>query len=115
MSEIIQLVSEDARSRSFKRVERIDVVVGELSNVLPDALELAFSYFQGQGLVFIDEATTLKIIREAAVARCEICQWEFEPDYQIALCPKCDQVSCVLVSGETFKVESYEGSDALES
>lgn len=42
MWEIINLVSDDARLKGFDKVSKIDVIVGDLSNVLPDALELAF-------------------------------------------------------------------------
>lgn len=111
MSEIIQLVSEDAAARGFKKVIKIEVIVGDLSNILPDALELAFMFFQRQQGSPIDEDTKLHIIREAATARCRTCDFEFYPDYKIALCPKCKLPSSLLVSGETFRVESYEGSD----
>ncbi|GGF18656.1 hypothetical protein GCM10010954_16800 [Halobacillus andaensis] len=111
MSEIINLVSEDARLRAIQKVSKIEVIVGSLSNVLPEALEIAFFYFQKQGLELIDEETELHIIRETAQSKCKNCGFEFEPDYQIALCPKCEWTDCLLVKGETFKVESYEGSD----
>lgn len=111
MAEIIQAVSDDAQSRGFKRIERMDVIVGELSNVLSDALELAFFYFQKQGVPCIDETTVLKIITEPAIARCAECQIEFNPDYRIALCIQCGGTGCVLLSGETFMIESYEGSE----
>lgn len=111
MSEIIQIVTEDAAARGFKKVNRIDVIVGDLSNVLPDALELAFMFFQRQEGSVVDENTKLHIIREAAKARCLACQNEFCPDYRIALCPECEIPGSLLVGGETFRVESYEGSD----
>jgi hydrogenase nickel incorporation protein HypA/HybF len=111
MSEIIQIVSEDATARGFNKVSRIDVIVGDLSNVLPDALELAFLFFQGQEGTMIDEDSTLHLIREEAKAQCPACRCDFQPDYRIALCPECGFPGCLLVSGETFRVESYEGSD----
>lgn len=111
MYEIINLVSEDAKSRGFKNVKKIEVVVGDLSNVLPDALELAFFYFRRDGLDLIDENTELNIIREVAKSKCNSCEFEFETYFQIALCPKCGIPNCELVSGESFRVESYEGSD----
>ncbi|MCT8139180.1 hydrogenase maturation nickel metallochaperone HypA [Anaerobacillus sp. CMMVII] len=111
MSEILNIVSEDAKQRRFTKVERIDVIVGDLSNVLPDALEMAFFYMQKQGMCLIDDQTELRIIREVAKANCQTCQLEFVPDYRIALCPICQLPNGVLVSGETFKVESYEGKD----
>lgn len=113
MSEIIKIVSEDARLHGFSKVDKIDVIVGDLSNVLRDALELAFFHFQKQGLGILDENTKLDIIREVAKAKCQTCLFEFTPDYRMALCPKCGLPNCLLVSGETFRVESYEGSDEL--
>lgn len=113
MSEIIKIVSEDARLQGFSKVNKIEVIVGDLSNVLHDALELAFFHFQKQGLGMLDENTKLDIIREVAKAKCQTCLFEFTPDYRMALCPKCDLPNCLLVSGETFRVESYEGSDEL--
>lgn len=111
MLEIIKIVSEDARLHGFSKVDKIEVIVGDLSNVLPDALELAFFYFRKQGLGILDENTELAIIHEEAKAQCQTCLFEFTPDYRIAICPKCRLANCLLVSGETFKVESYEGCD----
>lgn len=115
MSEIINLVSEDAALNGIDQVKRIEVIVGDLSNVLPAALELAFFYFQKEGLRLIDKNTELHIIREVAKAKCPSCQLEFEPDYQIAICPMCSFSMCILLSGETFRIESYEGSAECEN
>lgn len=113
MLEIIKIVTEDARLHGFSKVDKIDVIVGDLSNVLPDALELAFFHFRKQGLGILDENTKFEMIREVAKAKCQTCLFEFTPDYRIALCPKCGLPNCLLLSGETFRVESYEGSDEL--
>ncbi|MYL35832.1 hydrogenase maturation nickel metallochaperone HypA [Pontibacillus yanchengensis] len=115
MSEIIKLVSDDAQSRGFEKIQNIEVVVGDLSNVLPDALELAFFYLRNKGFHLVDEQSELHILREEARAKCLSCYLEFEPDYRIALCPNCELPSCELISGETFKVESYEGGMTNES
>lgn len=115
MSEILHIVSEDASTRKITQVHEITVIVGDLSNVLSDALELAFLYFQKQGLTLINENTKLQIIREVAKAKCQNCLLEFEPDYQIAFCPKCNVPNCLLVAGEKFQVESYKGSVEFES
>lgn len=115
MYEIIQLVSEDAKSRGFHKVKQIQVIVGDLSNVLPDALELAFFYFCKEKAGLLDEDSQLKMIREKAITQCQSCLHEFEPDFRLSLCPKCDLLNGLLISGETFKVESYEGSDEFEN
>ncbi|PLR95065.1 hydrogenase maturation nickel metallochaperone HypA/HybF [Bacillus sp. T33-2] len=115
MVEVINLVCEDAIQRNINHVNKIEVIVGDLSNVLPDALELAFLFMRKQGLGLIDDNTHLHIIREVAKAKCQTCQQEFIPDYRIAVCPKCHLPNSLLISGETFRVESYEGSDKDES
>ena len=115
MSEILHIISEDAQTRNITQVYEITVIVGDLSNVLVESLELAFQYFQKQGLTLINEFTQLQIIREVAKAKCHSCHLEFVPSYQIALCPKCNGLNCVLISGETFQVESYEGGVVHES
>lgn len=115
MSEIIKIIDEDARINGVAKVNKIEVVVGDLSNVLPDALELAFFYFRKEASNLLCEDAKLKIIRETAQAKCQTCLFEFEPDYRIALCPKCGLPDCVLISGETFRIESYEGSDKFEN
>ncbi|WP_071394770.1 hydrogenase maturation nickel metallochaperone HypA/HybF [Bacillus tuaregi] len=113
MSEIIEIVSRDASLHGFSKVDKIDLIVGELANVMPEALELAFFHFRQQGIGLLNENTKLEIIREVAKAKCQECWFEFTPDYRIALCPKCGISNGLLVSGETFQVEAYEGSDEL--
>lgn len=115
MYEIIQLVSKDAKSRGFRRVKQVQVIVGDLSNVLPDALEAAFFYFRKENLGLLDEYSQLEIVREKATTQCQTCLHEFEPDFRIALCPKCGLLNGLLISGETFRVESYEGCDVFEN
>lgn len=114
MAEVLRLVEEDANERGFVKVDRISIIVGELSNVLPDALELAFCYFQKQECSLISENSELAIIREEAKARCKECRKEFAPDYRIALCPHCHQLNTEIISGESFQIESYEGSESCE-
>ncbi len=115
MMELLNLVSKDASQRGIVKVNQIEVIVGDLSNVLPEALELAFFHLRNQGFGVVDEQTQLHIIREEAMAKCQTCQLEFLPDYRIAFCPRCEKASCSLISGETFRVESYEGCDAYEN
>ncbi|QIC49923.1 hydrogenase maturation nickel metallochaperone HypA [Lysinibacillus sphaericus] len=111
MYEIIQLVSEDAKLRGFQKVKQIQVIVGDLSNVLPDALELAFLFLCKERAGLLNEESQLTIIREKAISQCQNCLFKFEPDSRIALCPKCNLLDGLIISGEKFQVEFYEGSD----
>lgn len=111
MSEIIQLVTEDAEKRGFNQVVSIEVIVGEHSNVLTEALQFAFQYFQGQQSYIINKYTNLDITHEEAKVRCQNCKMEFHPNDVKALCPDCKLSNCLLISGEAFRVISYEGRE----
>lgn len=110
MGDILQLVENDARSRDIKHIEKIELVVGDLSNALPDALEMAFEIFRARRLALLSEESQLLIIKEAARAKCTVCGHEYNPDTRISICPECRLPSGILTAGETFKVQSYEGS-----
>ncbi len=109
MGEIIRLIESDAKEREIKKVEKVELVVGDLSNALPDALQMAFEFYKLQELDFLDSNVTLLIIREKAKAKCISCDLEYEPDFRIAICPICDAPSGKLIAGESFAIKSYTG------
>lgn len=111
MEDALQMVSEDAKKHGLETIDKVSLIVGDLSNVLPDALRFAFDAFRKTGEIpRISERAQLEIIRERGLARCALCGKEYEPSEYLALCPECDMPFGVIQSGETFKIESYEGS-----
>ena len=115
MYEVILLVSKDAKLRGFHNVTQIQVIVGDLSNVLPDKLESAFLYFCTEKAGLVNEQSQLIIIREKATTQCQNCLFTFESDSRIALCPQCHSLDSLVISGETFQVEFYEGNGGIEN
>ena len=109
MAEIIQLIESDAKTRNVKRVENVELIVGDFSNALPEALKFAFEFFKSQKIDILDPNVTLSIIREKAKAKCKSCNLEYEPDYQLAICPICDSPSGKLIAGESLEIKSYSG------
>lgn len=111
MGDIMQLVHEDAASRGIEKVEKIELIVGEISNAMPDALRMAFDIFRDQNLHLFTAGAELIIHIEEAKATCVICGREYRPDMKIALCPSCHIPSGEVLAGETFQILSYEGSN----
>lgn len=110
MGDILNIIQKDVEQRNFSKVIKIELIVGDISNAMPDALELAFEVFKNDSISFLDKDSKLEIIREEAKAKCYICDTEYRPEQKLAVCPKCRIPSGQLISGETFKVHSYEGS-----
>lgn len=110
MGDILNIIEQDIQKRKISKVTKIELIVGDICNALPDALEMAFDMYKTQAIPFLDKDSKLIIIREEAKAKCYICADEYIPDQRLAVCPNCQIPSGQLISGETFKVYSYEGS-----
>lgn len=111
MGDILQLVHEDAVQKGIEKIEKVELIVGEISNAMPDALQMAFDIFRDQNLHLFTNTAQLIIHIEEAKAECVLCGKEYHPEQKIALCPNCKIPSGKVLSGETFQVLSYEGSN----
>ncbi len=110
MGDIIQLVWDDAQKKEFSTINKIDLLVGVLSQAMPDALDMAFLVYKEQHPNILSKEAVLEIEIEEAVAKCVICEHEYIPDQRITICPGCGVPSGNLLKGESFQVISYEGS-----
>lgn len=110
MGDILQLVHEDATAKGLHKIEKIELIVGEIANAMPDALRMAFDIFREQNSHLFTEKAELIIHPEKAMAECILCGEKYRPDQKIALCPSCNIPSGKVLTGETFQVLSYEGS-----
>lgn len=112
MEEIIRLIEQDATKRKIGTITKVELIVGALSNALPDALELAFAAFKLQEDNRLADEAELIIHFERAKAFCPICEKEYEPKSRLVQCPTCLLPSGRIIAGEAFRVLSYEGSPA---
>ncbi|WP_379969482.1 hydrogenase maturation nickel metallochaperone HypA [Ectobacillus sp. sgz5001026] len=111
MGDILQIVEQDAAKRGVVQVKQVELIVGEISNAMPDALRMAFDIFRDQNLHLFSENAQLIIHKEEAKAECVLCGHSYHPTQKIAVCPNCNIPSGKIISGETFQILSYEGSE----
>ena len=107
MSNILDIVVEHAARHQAKRVMKINLQVGELSDLLPDWMQ---TYFDFVSKDTIAEKAELKIENIPAVLRCRECRHEFvmkKDNWQFS-CPQCDSADMEIVSGREFTVKSIE-------
>ena len=109
MGDILNIIIEDAEKKDIKQFHKIELMVGELSNAMPDALEMAFAIYKEQNPTLFTEGASLHIQFEEAVSECIFCKTVYKPDLKISICPSCNMPSGKLIAGETFQVLSYEG------
>lgn len=109
MGDILNIVAKDMEAKGLKKIKKVTLAVGDLSNAMPDALNMAFDIYKAQKHENIHPEAVLQIEKEAAEAKCVFCAEVYVPEQKIALCPKCNMPGGQLIKGERFQVISYEG------
>jgi hydrogenase nickel incorporation protein HypA/HybF len=85
-----------ARQHQATRVEQVEVRVGAMRMIEPEALELAFS-MAAEGTAAA--GAKLKVAEEPLRARCRACGTTFGPEVDSFLCPACGQADADIVEG----------------
>ncbi len=105
---VVQICCEHAGDR---RVTSVELKVGHLRQVVPDALTFAFELV-AQGTPV--EGAELQIVSVPARVVCKACGTETEIEQFPLACAACGGLAVEVVAGEEFHVESLEIETAQE-
>ncbi len=86
MKAALDLAASHAQAEGAARIHRLHLKVGDLSGVVPEALEFAFEALSKGGPA---EGAILEIERVAVTYTCEKCGTAFTPPDELPECPKC--------------------------
>jgi hydrogenase nickel incorporation protein HypA/HybF len=102
---VLTIVRDHAHGR---RVTAVDVKVGRLRQVVPDALEFAFELLAAGTNV---EGATLELEHVPVRVQCGACDVESEQDGFPFACTSCGDLAVDVVAGDELRVESIELAD----
>src|SRR5512136_2942259 len=102
---MVNLVLEEAKKGGARKVKNINLVLGELSGVVGDCVQL---YFGLMSKNTIAEGATISFKTVATKAKCRQCGKVFGVKESDWVCPDCRSVSIELVAGNELFVESIE-------
>ena len=105
MDSALNLALEQARAKGAARIHVLQLRVGDLSGVVPEALEFAF---EALALGTEAEGAALQIERVPARFWCHTCRREFAATDLFSECPDCHQPSGDLRSGREMELTSME-------
>jgi hydrogenase nickel incorporation protein HypA/HybF len=103
----MELALSCAQQQGATQIHRLTLRVGELSGVIPEALQFAFDIVV-QGT--IAEKSQLSIETIPAICYCSTCQQDFQPTDWIYECPTCHELSAKLLQGRDLELVSLEVS-----
>jgi len=105
---IVEFLRTQAEERGFEHIEAVGLSIGELSDVVPEALEFGFqSITQGTDL----EQVKMKITRVPVEGNCRDCGNHFRVEDHLFICPKCSSRQIDLTSGQEIDVSYIEVAD----
>lgn len=100
---VIEIAREEAARSGAEKITGVEIEVGELSGVMIDALEFAFSSVREEkGL----ENLRVDIHIIPAMARCRECGKYYKVKLFYETCPVCGRMNPELVKGRELKVKS---------
>lgn len=105
MASVLEMASDQARQAGANKLCTLTLRIGDLSGVVPEALEIAF---EALSVGTMAEGGSLHLERVPARFWCQACAHEFTAGQSFALCPSCDQPCGDLRSGRELEITSLE-------
>ena len=105
MDSALKLALDQARENGAARIYTLRLRIGDLSGVVPEALQFAFEALASGTAA---EGAELVIDRVTARFWCETCRREFEASDLFSECPECHRPSGDLRSGREMELASME-------
>ncbi|MBN2078717.1 MAG: hydrogenase maturation nickel metallochaperone HypA [Spirochaetes bacterium] len=106
MTSILEIVLEHAHRNGARKVSRVNLRIGRLSDIIP---EWAQSYFDMLSKETIAEEAELAIERIPVKVRCRACGHEHTfPEKWEFTCVQCGSADIELLEGREFTVTSIE-------
>lgn len=103
---LVQLAQDAALQAGAVQVKRVQIEVGAMSGVVPEALELSFTIATRETLL---EGAELKITCVPVVIFCALCGQEGEPTSSVSICcPSCGTPSGDIRRGQELDLVSLE-------
>ena len=105
MMGILESVEKVARDAHAARVTRINLVLGEMTEVVPETLDFAFEALS-EGTIC--EGADLEVRYVPPKSRCYDCGHVFSHDRFHFACPACGSYSTELLEGREMLIENIE-------
>ncbi|MDR3053523.1 MAG: hydrogenase maturation nickel metallochaperone HypA [Coriobacteriales bacterium] len=105
MQSVLETVEGTARDAGAARVTVIRLVVGQMTEVVADAMEFAL---EALGPGTLSEGAELVLTNVEPRSRCCVCGHEFKHDRYHWSCPACDSLATELLAGKELYIDSIE-------
>jgi len=103
---LLEIIVDESQKNGLTRVSKIKLQIGEFAAVVPASLTFCFELVSRDTIA---SGALIEIESIGTSARCDICDFTFEVENQVFLCPRCGEPVLNLLSGRELTVMSIEG------
>ena len=100
---LVEQLQRVAAEHRATRITAVEVECGVLQQIVPEALELAFT---AAAVDTVAQGATLNIVAQRLVVRCRSCGTEFAAEIDDYLCPRCQTADVAVVTGRDIVLKS---------
>lgn len=104
---IVDIILTELPKHNISKVESISLRIGEMRQVVPDALHFAFECVSKDTPL---EGAKLIIDNIPIKGKCGQCNYEFILEHWFGNCPKCQSNRIEIISGKELEIAEFEGS-----
>lgn len=106
---IVDIASKVAEENGAQQVEAVNVQIGELTGIVPEALLFSFEAAV-KGSCLEKARLVINIIPGKAI--CNQCQTAFSPEHFFTVCSECGTTDCDIINGKELFVQSIIPADS---
>jgi hydrogenase nickel incorporation protein HypA/HybF len=107
IEQTLEIAFSQAQQQGATKIHRLKMRIGQMSSVVPEALEFAFDVVTKGTMA---EGAILEIELVPVVCYCSHCQEKFQPQDWFYQCPNCLELSRETLSGQEIELSSLEVS-----
>lgn len=104
---IVEIILTELPKHCIKKVESISLRIGEMRQVVPEALQFGFEFVSKntplEGAELIIENVPIK-------GHCCNCNHKFILKNWLENCPRCQESKIEIISGKELEIKEFEGS-----
>jgi hydrogenase nickel incorporation protein HypA/HybF len=103
--EMLGIALDKAKEVGAKKINRINLVIGEMSGIIDDSVQFYFDFLSEDTVAHKAE---LSFRRVPTKVKCRNCGHTYSPDSTPWNCPECSQWNAEVIAGREFYIENME-------
>jgi len=108
---LLEIIVDESKRHGLERINKVRLQIGKFAAVVPESLTFCFELVSRDTVA---SGALIEIENVGITARCDQCNFSFEVQDQVFLCPRCGEPALELLSGRELSVMSIEGETAEE-